>query len=63
MEVSGQLHALGKELLVYIELEAGRAPEPVWTLLSRQKPLASAENLTPAIQSVAIPTELPRLLA
>jgi hypothetical protein len=43
---------------VPIGQEAGWAPEPVWTLWRGEKCLASAENRTPAIQPVAMPTEL-----
>jgi hypothetical protein len=58
MEVSGQLHTpaallLGKEHPVPIGYEAGCAPEPVWTLWSREKSLAPAGNRTPAFQPVA----------
>jgi hypothetical protein len=53
MEVSGQLHAQaplfpGKEPTVLIGEEAGRAPEPVWTLWGTEISLAPAGNLTPA---------------
>jgi hypothetical protein len=58
MEVSGQLHASAallpeKEPPVPIEWEAGWAPDPVSTLWSRKKWLASAGNLTSAVQLVA----------
>jgi hypothetical protein len=48
VEMSGQLHAavalpLRKEPPVPIGKEAGWAPEPVWTLWSREKPLTSDE--------------------
>jgi hypothetical protein len=57
MEVSGQLHAptalpLGKEPPVLIVYAAVWAPEPIW---SREKSLAPAGNLTPALQPVARP--------
>jgi hypothetical protein len=58
MEVSSQIHAPvalppGKKPPVLIGKEAGWAPEPVWTLLSRGKYLAAAWNQTPAFQFVA----------
>jgi hypothetical protein len=58
MEVSGQLYvpaALlpGKEPHVPIVQEAGRAPEPVGTLWSREKSLGPAGNKTAAVQHVA----------
>jgi hypothetical protein len=40
----------------------GGVPEPVWTLWRIEKSLAPAVNLTPAVQPVARPTELSRLL-
>jgi hypothetical protein len=57
MEVSGYLHApaavlLRKETPVSIGYEAGWASESVWTLWSREKSLASAENRTPAVHPV-----------
>jgi hypothetical protein len=63
MEVSGELHALaalspGKEPLITFGYEAGWAPEPAWTLWSREKYLVSAGKLTPAFQPVPILTEL-----
>jgi hypothetical protein len=36
------------------------APEPVWTLWSREKCLTFTGNRTPAVQLVAVPTELSR---
>jgi hypothetical protein len=58
MEVSAQLYAPadltpGKEPTVPIEYEAGWAPEPLWTLWSREKSLATAENRTQSVQPVA----------
>jgi hypothetical protein len=58
MEVSCQLHApttlpQGKESPVPIGQEAEWAPEPVWTLWSREKSFAPAGNRTPAVQTVA----------
>jgi hypothetical protein len=68
MEMSGQLHdpvALppGREYPVSIGVEAGWAPEPVWMLWGREKPLASAGNRTPVVQPqpVCIPTGLSRI--
>jgi hypothetical protein len=60
MEVSGQLHAPaalppGKWHPVHISHEAGWAPEPVCTLLRREKSYP-AVNRTRAVQPVAIPT-------
>jgi hypothetical protein len=57
--VSGQLYAPaalppGEEPPVPIGYEAGWAPEPVWTLWSREKSIAPAGDWTPAAQ----PTEL-----
>jgi hypothetical protein len=51
----------GEESLAAIVLGAGWAPEPVWMLWSREKTDASVENRTPAVQPVAIPSEIPRL--
>jgi hypothetical protein len=58
MEASGQLHApaalpSGKEPPVPMEQEAGWAPEPAWTLWSKEKCLSPAGNRTPAVQPVA----------
>jgi hypothetical protein len=55
MDVSGQDHApaalLPRKML---QVPTGQwASEPVWTLLSREKSLASAGNRTPAVQPVA----------
>jgi hypothetical protein len=50
MEVSGQLDALTP---VPIGQEAGWAPESVWALWSKQKPLALDGDLIPAVQPVA----------
>jgi hypothetical protein len=44
--------------LVHIGQEVGWAPESVRTLWSREKSLVPAVNKTPAVQSVAKPTEL-----
>jgi hypothetical protein len=49
VELSGQLHFPAacnqeKELPVPFEQEVRLAPEPVWTLWSREKSLASAGN-------------------
>jgi hypothetical protein len=51
MEVNGQLHAPaalhpGKQPLVTTELEAGWAPEQVWTRWWREKFPAAAETRT-----------------
>jgi hypothetical protein len=69
MEGSSQLHAPAalppeKELPVPIGYEAAWVPEPVWNLWCREKCLAPAGKLTPAVQpiAVAIPTELSRTL-
>jgi hypothetical protein len=47
--MSGQFHVLhafttGEELKITLVLEAGWAPEPVWTLWRRVRSLGSAEN-------------------
>jgi hypothetical protein len=42
-----------KEPRVHIEYESGWAPEPVWTLWSREKSLVPAENRTPAVLLLA----------
>jgi hypothetical protein len=60
MEVSGLLHAPAPftpevRAPVPIKEEAGWAPEPVWTLGSREKYIAPTGNRT---RDVAIPTEL-----
>jgi hypothetical protein len=52
MEVNGQLYTPAslsprKESLVPIGYEAEWAPEPVWTLWSREKSLASLVNPIP----------------
>jgi hypothetical protein len=57
MEVSRQLHAPatlqpGKEPPVSIEQNAWWAPEPVWTLWSKEKSLAPAGNRIPAVHTV-----------
>jgi hypothetical protein len=59
MEVSGQLHELaalppGKEPQEPIGLEAGWAPDSVWT--PWRKISCTAGNQTRAVQPVAIPT-------
>jgi hypothetical protein len=64
--VIGQLHALAalpleKESLLPIGYEVGWAPEPVRTLWSKEKSLAPAGTRTPAVQPVAIPTDLSQL--
>jgi hypothetical protein len=51
-----------KEAPVPTGEEARWAPEPGWKLWRREKSYASAENRTPAVQPVAIPSELPRFL-
>jgi hypothetical protein len=58
MEESGQLHAPAalypwKERPVTIEGEAESAPEPIWTLWSRDKSVNLAENQTPAVHPIA----------
>jgi hypothetical protein len=58
LDGGGQLHPWGKSPPVPIGYEVGWAPWPVWTLRSREKFLALAGNRTPAVQHVAIPTEL-----
>lgn len=62
-EVSGQFHALaalspGKWSPVPTRLEAEWEVDPVWTLRSRDKFVATAGNQTQAAQPVAITTEL-----
>jgi len=57
MEVSGQLYAPaalppGKEPLVHIRQEAGRAPGPVWTRCRRGTFPAPTGIRTPLVQSV-----------
>jgi hypothetical protein len=37
------------------------APEPIWMLCSREESLTPTGNRNPAVQSVAIPTEVSRL--
>jgi hypothetical protein len=66
MEGNGQFHvptALppGKEPPVPVRYEAGWVPESAWTTWRIH--LVSAGNKTPAVQPVAIPTELSRLSA
>jgi hypothetical protein len=39
----------------------GKAPEPVWALWRREKYFPPAGSRTPAVQSIAIPTEHFRL--
>jgi hypothetical protein len=58
MEMSGQLHASaalpsGKMFPMAVEQEAGWAPEPVWTLQSREKCLSCAWNHSLAMQPLA----------
>jgi hypothetical protein len=58
MEASGQLHAHAalpprKESRVPSGQEAGWAPDPVWTLWSREKSLSPAGNQTRAVHPVA----------
>jgi hypothetical protein len=58
MEVGGQLHASvallpGKQPHVPIGQVTGWAPEPVWTLWSKDKSLAPVGNGTPAVPPVA----------
>jgi hypothetical protein len=67
MEVSGQLHApaalhLGRELPFPVVEETWWAPEPVWTLWSREKFLPAIEPRSSSPYPVALPTELSRLL-
>jgi hypothetical protein len=51
------LYSRGKSP-VPIGEETGWAPEPVWKMWRREKPLALVWNQTPAVQPVTIPTEL-----
>jgi hypothetical protein len=58
MEVSGQFHApvaltQGKEPPVPIRQESGWPPQPIWTLLRREKSLSLAGIRTLAVQPVA----------
>jgi hypothetical protein len=46
-EVSGQLHALGKEPLVPTGQEAQWAPGPVWKLWTREKNLLHLPDIKP----------------
>jgi hypothetical protein len=52
----------GKEPPIPIVQEAGWAPEPVWTQRLEEKSSAPVGDRTSVVQSVTIPTELPRLL-
>jgi hypothetical protein len=57
MDASGQLHASanlpsGKEPPVPIRYEIDWAPEPFWTLRTKEKPLIPAGYQTPAVQYV-----------
>jgi hypothetical protein len=66
MEVSGQLYAPAALPPVPILCEAGRAPEPVWTLCRIETSLALQGNELRSLghlacSPVTIPTELSRL--
>jgi hypothetical protein len=53
MEVSGQLHGPAALPSVPTGQEAGWAPEPIWTLWSREKSLSPNGNRNQALQPVA----------
>jgi hypothetical protein len=47
------LSPMGKGAPVPIGQETGWAPDPIWTLMSKEKSIATAQKRTPDVQLVA----------
>jgi hypothetical protein len=55
------LYPLGKAIPVRIELDAGWAPEPIWTLWRRDKTRSNQPYVQPVSCSISLRTTLSRL--